>query len=180
MRTISLITLILTIILGLSCQMNKSNRKIEVNGSDFSIKTTSTDKINSQKYGDQYTTESTYVSELHKDSLANIMNIYSVYIKIYGFQKDIIDTLKQKDFEKVLPNSSTIKPDKITKIKLKEMIVTPDTETIKLKYQLDNSDYRHFIEYDLHISESIILNKQLNYLKSTKYKDTSTLEIEVH
>jgi hypothetical protein len=188
MRTISFITLILTLMLGFSCKSNPKQKKNnltetskkETNPSTVNLNTTFTTIVHSINNGDSYFTESTFNNKLLKDSSTNHSDInnYEVYILVHGFEKNIIDTLRQKDFEKFLTDSSSLRRDNVNDIKLTKMTTDLESGVVKLQYQVDNEDLRHLIEYQLSIKNNILTDKKLIHVETTKQGDKKNTSLK--
>lgn len=184
MRTIPFITLILTLTLGFSCKNNSNQKendsteisKKETNPSTVNLNATFTTTVHSINNGDIYFTESTFSNKLLKDSSTNYseINDYVVYISVHGFEKNIIDTLRQRDFEKLLTDSSSLRRDNVNNIKLTKMSTDLESGIVKLQYQVDNEDLKHIVEYQLSIDKNTLTEKRLKYIKTTKQDVTNS------
>lgn len=111
---------------------------------------------NTTKYLNSFKTE-------YKDSL-----IDEVYIKLYGIEPSLYDTIRTESIRGVIDDSilfSGAIPFRIVhKLKLESMDVSSDKKTYSLIFNLLSGDVHYKYEYDIHIEDSIKTSSEFKIL----------------
>lgn len=111
---------------------------------------------NTTKYLNSYKTE-------FRDSL-----IDEVYIKLYGIEPSLYDTIRTESIRGVIDDSilfsGAIPFRLVHKLELESMDVSSDKKTYSLKFDLLSGDVHYKYVYDIHLEDSIKTSSEFKIL----------------